>query len=207
MSRILIVDDHPCVREGLQVVLSREFGDVETDVAASAREALQRAKQFGPDVVILDMIIPGLVGPELVARLKRVSPTSRILVYTVIEEQQLGVRAIRAGADSYITKDKPMKQVIAAVGDLLAGRRHITPALADALAEAISGPVDLHALLSNAELRVLQQLVRGAKRSNIATTLNLSIKTVCTYRARILEKLHLSTTAELIRYGLTHHLD
>jgi DNA-binding NarL/FixJ family response regulator len=207
MSRILIVDDHPSVREGLQSVLAREFQSVETDMAGTAAEALRRAREFDPDVVILDMTVPGLSGPELVADLKRANSRSRILVYTVHEEQQLGARTIRAGADGYLTKDKPMTQVMAAVRDLLAGKRHITTALADALAEAISGPVELHTLLSDREMQVMRQLVRGEQQSEIAASLNLSVKTVGTYRTRILEKLRLTTTAELIRYGLTHKLD
>jgi DNA-binding NarL/FixJ family response regulator len=164
-------------------------------------------RQFDPDVVILDMTVPGLSGPELVADLKRANSSSRILVYTVLEEQQLGARTIRAGADGYLTKDRPMTLVMAAVRDLLAGKRHITPALADALAEAISGPVELHTLLSDREMQVMRQLVKGEQQSEIATSLNLSVKTVGTYRTRILEKLRLTTTAELIRYGLTHKLD
>lgn len=207
MSRILIVDDHPSVREGLQSVLSREFPGIETAMAATAAEALSSASRFDPDVVILDMTVPGLSGPELVASLKRANARTRILVYTVLEEQQLGARSIRAGADSYLTKDKPMSQVMAAIHDLLAGRRHITPALAEALAEAISGPVEPHTLLSDREMQVMRQLVRGAQQSEIAASLNLSVKTVGTYRSRILEKLRLSTTGELIRYGVTHRLD
>mgnify|MGYP005809708683 CR=1 FL=1 len=207
MSRILIVDDHPSVREGLRSVMLREFESVETEMAGTAMEALERAREFDPDVVILDMTVPGLSGPELVADLKKANARCRILVYTVLEEQQLGARTIRAGADGYLTKDKPMSQVMSAVRDLLAGRRHITPALAEALAEAISGPVELHTLLSDREMQVMRQLVQGAQQSEIAASLNLSVKTVGTYRTRILEKLRLSTTAELIRYGLTHNLD
>jgi DNA-binding NarL/FixJ family response regulator len=100
-----------------------------------------------------------------------------------------------------------MTLVMAAVRDLLVGKRNITPALADALAEAISGPDELYTLLSDREMQVMRQLVRGEQQSEIAASLNLSVKTVGTYRTRILEKLRLSTTAELIRYGLTHKLE
>jgi DNA-binding NarL/FixJ family response regulator len=207
MSRILIVDDHPAVGEGLFTVLARDLQGIEADVAGTVPEALDRLSQFDPDLVILDMIMPGVSGPELVARMKRTHPRSRILVYTVIEEQQLGARAIRAGADSYLTKDKPMSHLTDAVRDLLAGQRHITRELADALAEAISGPVELHMLLSDREMRVLRQLIRGTNPSDTAAALNLSVKTVGVHRTRILEKLRLSTTAELIRYGLMHNLE
>ena len=206
MNCILIVDDHPSVREGLRSLLSRELQPVRIEMAGTAPEAVQQAEQCDPDLIILDMTVPGRSGPGLVADLKRANPRSRILVYTVHEEQQLGVRVIRAGAEGYLTKDKPMSEVMAAARDLLAGKRYITPALAEALAEAIAGPAEPHALLSDREMQVLRLLVQGIPQSEIAATLNLSVKTVGTYRTRILEKLRLSTTAELIRYALTHNL-
>ena len=207
MSRILIVDDHPSVREGLRTVLSRELQPVQIEVASTAPEAVERAGRFDPDLVILDMTVPGRSGPELVADLKGANPRLRILVYTVHEEQQLGARAIRAGADGYLTKDKPMSELMAAARELLAGRRYITHALGEALADAVSGPVEPHALLSDREWQVLRLLVAGTTQSQIADTLNLSAKTVNTYRNRILDKLQLSTTAELIRYALTHKIE
>ncbi len=205
--KILVVDDHPSVLEGIRSVLAREIRDAEVEVAATAQEATAKCNRDRFHVVVLDMSLPGRSGPELIAELKRLQPETSILVYTVHSEQQFGVRSIRAGADGYLTKDRAIQELLEAVRALLKGKKYITPELAVALADAVSGPAEPLTLLSDREMQVLRMVVRGASTSDIAAKLNLSVKTVSTYRSRILEKLRLSSTADLVRYALQHGVE
>jgi DNA-binding NarL/FixJ family response regulator len=204
---ILVVDDHPSVLEGIRAVLCREIENSVVDAAAVASEAVSKCSSQDYSLVVLDMSLPGRSGPELVAELKRIQPKTSILVYTVHSEQQLGIRAIRAGADGYLTKDRPIQELLSAVQLLLCGKKYITHELALALAEAVSGPAEPLSLLSDRELQVLRMIVHGTSISDIAGNLNLSVKTVSTYRSRILEKLRLSGTADLIRYAPQHGVE
>jgi len=204
---ILVVDDHPSVLEGIRAVLSRGIQNAVIDGASTAPEAVSKCARQEYGVIVTDMSLPGRSGPELVAELKRLQPGASILVYSVHSEQQFGVRAIRAGADGYLTKDRPIEDLLEAVRVLLSGRKYITNGLAVALAEAVGGPVEPISLLSDRELQVLRMVVRGASTSDIADRLHLSAKTVSTYRSRILEKLRISNTADLIRYALHHGVE
>jgi two-component system, NarL family, invasion response regulator UvrY len=205
--KILVIDDHPSVAEGIRTVLCRAVRDSTVDVASTAPEAVSKCSSQEYAVLVLDMSLPGRSGPELVAELKRVQSTASILVYSVHSEQQFGVRAIRAGADGYLTKDRPIEELLEAVRVLLSGKKYITNELALALAEAVSGPVEPISLLSDRELQVLRMVVHGASTSDMAYRLHLSVKTVSTYRSRILEKLRVSSTADLIRYALQHGVE
>ena len=205
--RILVIDDHPSVAEGIRAVLCRAVQDSTVDVASTAPEAVEKCSSENYAVLVVDMSLPGRSGPELVAELKRVQPGASILVYSVHSEQQFGVRAVRAGADGYLTKDRPIEELLEAVRVLLSGKKYITNELALALAEAVSGPAEPITLLSDRELQVLRLVVHGASTSDIAYRLHLSVKTVSTYRGRILEKLRVSSTADLIRYALQHGVE
>ncbi|MBI5082986.1 MAG: response regulator transcription factor [Acidobacteria bacterium] len=204
MKRILVVDDHVAVREGIVRLLSSEFSDA-TIVAVADEAAVLSAASAEPfDVVVLDLSLPGRGGLDLIRQLKDIAPQCALLVYTVHSEDQFGVRSFRCGADGYLTKDRPAEELLDAVRCLASGRRYITSRMADRLAEHVASPSGLapHESLSDREFEVLACLAGGATPTEIANQLNLSIKTISTYRARLLEKLSLHSTGDLIRYAI-----
>lgn len=208
MHKILIVDDHVAIREGLAQMLSAEFPGSMCGSASNAHEALLQIGSQSWDMVILDLNLPGRGGLELIRDLKDASPSTGVLVYTVHPDDQFGVRALRAGADGYLTKDQPANELIDAIRKIRQGRRHISPELAESLANYVTGaaPALRHELLSDREMQILRLLASGQTPTEIATALNLSIKTVSTYRSRILEKLNLHSSADIIRYAIHNQL-
>lgn len=206
MPRILIVDDHVAIREGLVQMLSSQFPGAFLSATGHAHEALQHLSTGRWDLVILDLNLPGRGGLDVIRELKDASPTTGVLVYTVHPEDQFGVRALRAGADGYVTKEQDANDLIEAIQRILQGRRYISPALAESLANYVSGSTEPHELLSDREMQILRMLASGHKPTDIAAELHLSIKTVSTYRTRILEKLKLSSSADIIRYAIRHNL-
>jgi len=195
------------IREGLERTLGAEFPSSTFGVAATQPEALAAIEAGGWEMVVLDLSLPGRDGLTLLREIKDRSPHSRVLVHTMHPEDQMGVRALRAGADGYVTKDRPVSELLAAVRRLKSGGRYISPALAELLAVLVTHEeVDLIETLSDREHQILRMITAGKTPTEIACELNLSIKTVSTYRARILEKLDLKTTADLIRFGLQHKL-
>lgn len=203
----MIIDDHVAVRQGLQRILSAEFENVHIACAASSSEALDLLQQRVWSVVILDLGIPGRGGIDTIATIKDRSPSTRVLIYTMHPEGQLGVQCMRAGADGYLTKDKPVENIIEAVRKLASGSKYVGPELGEALATAIAvqgrSPIES---LSDRERRVLLLLAEGGTPSEIAAELNLSIKTISTYRSRILDKLNLRSTADLIRFAIQNNM-
>lgn len=206
MPRLLIVDDHPSVRAGVCSILEKEIPNAACATAGSSAEALERVTDASWDVIVLDMTMPGRSGPELISEVKRLRPETRILVYSVHHESQFGVRTLRAGADGYLTKDRPIHELIEGIRALLEHRRYITPAMADALATAVTAPEAPHLKLSDRELQVYRLLIAGKSPTEIAADLALSIKTVSTYRTRIAEKLNANSLADMIRYAYDHGL-
>lgn len=210
IMRILIVDDHAVVRRGVEQLLLAEWKQVELGRAESPAEAIRQVDLHVWDVVILDLSLGGSGGGglELMGRIKQIRPRTRVLVFTMFGEEQLGVRAIQAGADGYVTKNDDPARLIDAVRRVLAGGRYISATLAERLADAVTHESSrpIHQLLSAREYEVLRMLTAGRTASEIAAALDLSIKTVSTYRARILEKMQMSSTAELIRYAIVNNL-
>jgi DNA-binding NarL/FixJ family response regulator len=208
MARFLLVDDHAMIREGLQRTLSAEFPGSEFVAAATPTEALGAIERQSVDVVILDLGLPGRGGIDLLHEIKDRSPRSRVLVHTMHPEDQFGIRALRAGADGYVTKESSVAELLAAVRRVRGGGRYISAALAERLVEAVAKGDQGHLMeaLSDREHQILKMITAGKTPSEIAAELCLSIKTVSTYRARLLEKLHAHSTAELIRIGLEHKL-
>jgi DNA-binding NarL/FixJ family response regulator len=207
-SRLLLVDDHAVLVRGLRELLSDHFPGMEFGHADSAAALTAELDRGFWNVVVLDLNLPGSPGLELLRQIKEASPKSRVLIYTAHPESQFGVRAIRAGADGFITKDRPVEEFIVAVRKVLDGRRYVSDTLLEKLADTLSQP-DAHLgheSLSNREMHVLRSLAAGKSPSEIAAELGISIKTVSTYRSRILEKLQLETTADIIRYALEHGL-
>lgn len=207
--RFLIVDDHATVREGLVHLLSREFPASQVNTATSPEEALASLVRETFDIAILDLNLAGKDGISLIRDLKEQNPWLRVLVHTMYHEDQFGIRALRAGAAGYLTKDRPVEELFHAIRRLLEGKRFISDSLADRMADSLTRPsedADPAETLSDREHQVLRMISSGKTMRAIADDLNLSIKTVSTYRSRILEKLGLETTADLIRYGISRQL-
>lgn len=206
MSVVLIIDDHPAIAEGLRSILEVELDISRIQVAESAEAAIGLAAENCWSLIVCDLSLPGRSGPELIAELARLAPGARILVHTVHSEKQFGVRCLRAGAHGYVTKDRPIEEFIAAVRTVMAGKRYVSPDLAAELIQALEGPRHPHEVLSDRELQVLRLLGRGLTAQEVAAELHINSKTVSTYRTRILEKLNLRTTGELIRFAIQNDL-
>jgi two-component system, NarL family, invasion response regulator UvrY len=204
----LLVDDHPIVRRGVRDLLDHEqlcsvIEEVSSGVAAL--EAIRR-KPWG--LMLLDVALPDKHGLEVLKEAKEIQPKLPVLMLSLYPEKEFAMRAIKAGASGYLTKQSAPAELVAAVSRVLQGGRYITEALAEQMAEALGSGAEgaLHARLSDRELQVLRLFGKGKSVSVIAEELCLSVKTVSTYRARILEKLSCQSTGELIRYAIEAHL-
>jgi DNA-binding NarL/FixJ family response regulator len=203
MIRVLIADDHKIVRDGLKRILAGTTDVQVSAEAASGEEALAAVKAHDFDVVMLDMSMPGLSGLDLIKRLRIEKPKLRILVLSMHGEQQYAARALKAGASGYLNKDSAAELLLTAIRKIAAGGMHIPEAAA---AGILSGDKPAHETLSDREFEVLRLLVGGLGPTEIADRLHLSVKTVSTHKTRILEKLNLGSTAELVRYALEQKL-
>src|SRR5262245_29677897 len=203
--RILIVDDHAIVRRGLREILSE---DPQTVViageAANAEQALAQLKGAPWDAVLLDLSLPGRGGLELLNEIKLRHPALPVLVLSVHPEEQYAVRVLRAGAAGYLNKDTEPTELIGAIKKVTAGGRHITATLAEQLAAQVAAPSSgaPHEQLSNREFDILRRIASGRTVGEIAAQLHLSVKTVSTYRSRILLKMGMRTNAELTHYAV-----
>jgi DNA-binding NarL/FixJ family response regulator len=208
MIRVLIADDHAVVRRGVRLVLESTVRIKVTAEAATGPEALELARKGGIDVAVLDMSMPGPGGLEVLKQFKDEHPRLPVLILTMHPEDQYAVRAFRAGASGYLTKQSIPEELITAVETVAAGRKYITPAVADALATEVHHDTEKppHEQLSDREYQVLLRIASGKTVGEVAEELRLSPKTVSTYRARILEKMVLKTNAELTHYAFQHKL-
>jgi DNA-binding NarL/FixJ family response regulator len=209
MIRVLLADDHSIVREGLRRIVE-ESGDMAVVAeAADGREAIQQVAQTVPDVAVVDISMPGIDGLEVVVRLRESHPGLPVLILTMHEEAQYIVRAIEAGAMGYLTKQSAPEQLVTAIRKVHRGQRYLTDEATEALALRIArGSMDKTPLdsLSMRELQVLRRLAMGNTNREIASAYNLSIKTVDTYRARLLRKLNLRNNADISRFAIQNHL-
>ena len=207
MIRLLLADDHQLVRDGLRQILST-VADFEVAGEAESGDkvlALVRANDY--DLALLDMSMPGPSGIDLIKRLKAEKPRLRILVLSMHGEQQYAARALKAGASGYLTKDSASEQLVRAIRKIAAGGVHITEAAAASLVAGVgAGDAPSHTRLSDREFEVFRLLAQGHAPGEIAEKLHLSVKTVSTHKMRILEKMNLGGTAELVRYALEHDL-
>ena len=208
MTRVFIADDHAIVREGLQRILA---SDSRFDVVGEAKdghEVLSAVRRGGFDLLLLDLSMPGRSGIDLIRQVKAERSDLRVLVLSMHDEQQYAVRAIRAGASGYLTKDTVAKQLIAAIDKIASGGMFITPAVAEALALGLQTPTDElpHKRLTDREYEVLLLLAAGESVSAIGKRLHLSVKTVSTHKTHVLEKINAGSLAELVRYVITHNL-
>jgi DNA-binding NarL/FixJ family response regulator len=208
MIRIVVADDHTIVREGLKQLLAAA-GDMEVvGEAQNGHEVVERVRSLEFDLLLLDMSMPGKSGIELIKQVHAEKPKLRILVLSMHEEHQYAVRAIRAGAAGYLTKESASRQLVEAIRKVAAGGAFISAEVAQQLALGAmpdaKGP--LHGALSDREFQIFRMIAEGKSVSDIAERLNLSVKTVSTHKANVLQKMNMSTQAELIRYALTHRL-
>jgi two-component system, NarL family, invasion response regulator UvrY len=208
ITRILLVDDHPVVRQGIKQVLSGAFDPAVVGEAANAMEGLTEARTTDWDILVLDLTLPGMSGLDLLKDLKRERPMLPVLVLSMHPPDQFARRAINAGASGYLTKDSAPAELVKAVGDVIAHRRYLNPAVTDELALHGGGDKEQppHELLSDREYQVLRMIAAGLTVSQVAMRLSLSVKTISTYRARVLEKMRMRTTAELMHYGIMQGL-
>jgi len=208
MIRVLISDDHAILRSGLKEILTRELPGVVCGEAENAREVLDQVERESWDLVLLDVSMPGPSGIEVLRDLQRLRPKLPVLVLSMHPEDQYGRRVLKAGAAGYMNKDVAPNELIKAIQKVLSGGRYVSPALAEKLATGLADKSErpAHEALSDREFEVLRMIASGKTVSEIAETLHLSVTTVSTYRARILEKMDLTTTAELMHYGLRNHL-
>ena len=206
--RILIADDHAMFRRGLRETLAEAFSRVIFGEAKTAAETLEFVQRHHWDVVILDISMPGKSGLDILDDVKRLRPRTPVLLLTMHPEQQYARRALKAGAAGYLTKDSVPDELKIAIKRIVAGGRYVSATLAEKLAVDLRKDADLplHELLSDREFQVLRMLASGKTVKEMAEELSLSVKTVSTYRGRILEKTGMKTNADLIRYALEAQL-
>ncbi len=205
---LLLVDDHTIVREGLKHVLEPISHEWAVTEVGTGFQALERLRHQVFDMAIVDLSMPGMTGLELIARIKTEHPTTVVLVLSMHAEEQYALRAFKAGANGYVTKDSAATELIAAVRKAAAGGAYVSASLAERVVLQLNGGLHAprHAELSNRELEVLRRIVAGERLTDIGEALHLSVKTVSTHKSRIQDKLQLHNTAALIRYGLEHRI-
>jgi len=205
--RVLIVDDHPIVREGLKQVLAECDSPVVTGEACSGQEALSMARTGNWDVVVLDISLPDRSGLDVLKQMKGYYPKLPILVLTMHAEEQYAVRVLRAGAAGYLTKDSEPTEMAAAIKKVASGGRYVSASLAEKLVFDMGGMRERpHEALSDREFQVFCMLSSGERIKDIAEKLCLSVKTVSSHRARILTKMRMKNNAQLVQYALENKL-
>jgi DNA-binding NarL/FixJ family response regulator len=205
---VLIADDHAIVRQGLKQILSETDDLIIAGEADDGAEALQLARQQQWDVFLLDVTMPNRNGIDTLKQLKKEFPRLPVLMLSMHPEEQYAVRAIKAGASGYLTKQSAPEQLVTAIRQVAQGKKYVSPTVAMQLADAIASDSEkpLHELLTDREFEVFRMIAVGRPLTQIAEELNLAVATISTFRARIIEKTGLRSNAEMIRYGLEHGL-
>jgi two-component system invasion response regulator UvrY len=202
--RILLTDDHAVVRQGLKLILADHFRNAVFGEAPNAGEAINRVSKEKWDVVVLDITMPGRSGGEVLREIKRLRPKLPVLVLSMHPEDQFAVRMLKSGAAGYLTKESAGDELVGAIKKVTTGGRYISASLAERLASYLDIDVQKapHERLSDREFLILRMIASGKQVSQIARELSLSVKTISTYRARILEKMDMKNNAELTRYAV-----
>jgi len=201
---VLLVDDHPVVRQGIARILAAEIPDLALAEAVDGASALDELRERPPQLILLDLSMPGENGLSLLRKIRREFPSIPVMIVSMHPADQFAQRALHAGAVGYVAKDSDPQELVDAVRTALAGRRHVPSEVEEAARLEREPPP--HAGLSDREYQVLRMIGAGRTVTEIGTELGLSVKTVSTYRARILEKLQLRTSAELIHYAVINRL-
>ena len=208
MIRILIADDHAIVRHGLKQIIE-ESGEMRVVAeAGSGSEALRKIREIACDVVVLDISMPDMSGIDVLKQIHAERPQLPILILSIYPEDQYAMRLIKAGAAGYMTKESAPAEVVRALLRVASGKKYISPAVAEILANDLGADEEKlpHQMLSDREYQIFMLLASAKTVSEIADDLALSVKTISTYRSRVLEKMRLNNNAELMRYAIDHHL-
>ena len=208
MMKVLIVDDHAILRRGLRVLISEAFHEAAFGEASNAQQALEQLEKKTWDVALLDITLPGKSGLDLLKELKAAQPRLPVLVLSVHPEDQFAIRVLKAGAEGYMTKESAPEELVNAIRKILAGGRYVSPTLAEKLALGVRKDFTRtpHETLSDREYEIMCRIASGRTVTEIAGELSLSVKTISTYRARILEKLGVKNSAEITRYAIGNGL-
>lgn len=208
MIRVLVAEDHTIVREGIKQLISLAKDMQVVGEAGNGEQLLATLRQLACDVVLLDISMPGVNGLEAIPRIRALAGAPAILVLSMHDEAQMAARALKVGAAGYATKDSDPTLLLAAIRKVAGGGRYIDPQLADRMVFEVGLTDDrpAHALLSEREFSVFERLVQGASVNDIAQQLALSNKTISTHKARLMQKMNISTMAELVRYAMEHKL-
>ena len=208
MIKLIIADDHPIVREGLKQIIADSQHFTVSDEAGDGPELLDKVRKEDFDVIILDLKMPVMDGLDVLKQLKVEKPRIPVIILTVHPEAQYALRILRAGASGYLTKESVSTELITAIRKVHRGGKYISPGLAEKIAFALDTDSEkmLHETLSDREYQVMYMIASGKTVTEIAEEISLSVKTISTYRARILEKMNMKTNAELTRYAFQNSL-
>jgi two-component system, NarL family, invasion response regulator UvrY len=208
MLRILIADDHTVVRKGLRQILLDEFPGAEIEEVADGGELVKKVMVGKWDVVVSDLSMPGRSGLDALQQIKLSFPDLPVLILSIHPEEQYALRALKSGASGYLSKDTAPDELVKAVQKVLLGKKYISQAIAEKLANTFSSDVSMqpHENLSDREFDVMKFLANGKSVSEVADTLSLSVTTVSTYRARIMTKMNLKSNSDLTKYAIEHNL-
>jgi two-component system, NarL family, invasion response regulator UvrY len=205
--KLLLVDDHAVVREGLKRILDNEPGMHVAGEAGDSIDAMQLVRTEHYDVVLLDISLPGKNGLDILKSIKATKPHTRVLILSMFPEDQYAIRVLRAGASGYLAKESAPRELVNAIRKVASGGTYVSQALAERLAGELAQPNESpHETLSDREFAVLRMIASGKSPTQIADELQLSVKTISTYRARILVKMNLQNNAELTHYALKNNL-
>ncbi|OGU67656.1 MAG: DNA-binding response regulator [Stygiobacter sp. RIFOXYC12_FULL_38_8] len=206
--KIVIVDDHELVREGLKKVLLKESGIQLVGEASNALELFKLLEETEVDLVVLDITMPGRSGLDIISEIKNLNDNIRILILSMHPEERFALRALKAGASGYLSKEAAARELVSAIRKIMSGGRYISAALADHLVSNLDKePGKLpHETLSNREFEIFRLIAKGKSVGQIAEELILSVNTITSYRSRMMEKMTFSSNAEIVRYAIEHNL-
>ena len=209
MKNILIADDHPIVREGLKQILSKSVDVVSVDEASNGNEALIKIGENDYDLILLDISMPGRDGFDTLAQIRHDKPEIPVLILSMHPEEHYAKRALKSGAAGYLSKNRAQDELLIAIQRVAKGEKYITSSLAEKLAYDLERDTEEppHEKLSNRELQVMKMIASGKSLTDIGSDLSLSIKTISTYRGRIMGKIGFKNNAELIHYVIKHGLE
>jgi two-component system, NarL family, invasion response regulator UvrY len=208
MIKLLVADDHAVVRRGIEQIIAETSDIVVADEAKNGQEALEKARKNDYDLVLMDISMPGRDGLEILKELKSEKPKLAVLILSMYPEEQYAVRALRSGAAGYLTKESASEELISAIRKVSSGGKYVSASLAENLAHKLEeySEKPLHERLSDREYRIMCMIASGKTQTQVADELSLSIKTISTYRTRLLAKMHMKSNAEITRYAIENKL-